>query len=65
MEGFPKTLYQSMALLKEKIIADLFIIVNFDEQTCMDHVTRKIQHETKNEELSESERSFRARDYLA
>lgn len=38
VEGFPKTLYQSMALVKGKIIPDLFIVVNYPEETCQQFI---------------------------
>lgn len=34
IEGFPKTLYQSMAIIKEKVIPDLLIVVNFPDKDC-------------------------------
>jgi adenylate kinase len=31
VEGYPKTAYQSMALIREGIIPDLFVLVNFSD----------------------------------
>lgn len=34
IEGFPKTIYQSMAIIKERVIPDLLIVVNYPEEEC-------------------------------
>jgi hypothetical protein len=34
IEGFPKTLYQSMAIIQEKILPDLLLVVNYSEDQC-------------------------------
>lgn len=45
IEGFPKTLYQSMAILQEKILPDLLLVVNYSEDQC--NTFLKYAHLTK------------------
>jgi len=66
VEGFPKTAYQSMALIREGIIPDLFMVVNFSEEQNAEFAKKKfgeVENETWSE-MSESERSVRGREYL-
>lgn len=67
IEGFPKTLYQSMAIVKQKIIPDLFIVVNYPEDSCKGFAKQKFSGLAKDQmqEFSESERTERGRDFLA
>jgi adenylate kinase len=67
IEGFPKTLYQSMAIVKEKIIPDLFIVVNYPEEQFKNFAKKKFSGQGRDQwqEFSESERTERGRDYLS
>lgn len=67
IEGFPKTLYQSMAIVKQKIVPDLFIVVNYPEESCKSFAKQKFSGIAKDQmhDFSESERSERGKDFLA
>lgn len=67
IEGFPKTLYQSMAIVKEKIIPDLFIVVNYPEDSCRAFAKQKLSGLARDhmQDYSESERTERGKEYLA
>jgi adenylate kinase len=66
IEGFPKTLYQSMAIVKAKVIPDLLVVVNYPESDCQTFLKRKFtEHDSEQwAELSESERKSRGKEYL-
>lgn len=70
VEGFPKTLYQSMAMVKGKIIPDLFIVVNFSDAQCEHFIKQKFSRSSAgNQEwadngISDSDRDSRGKDYL-
>lgn len=66
IEGFPKTLYQSMAMVKAKIVPDVLIVVNYPDENCLKFARQKFNTASNDhwQEFSESERSERGRDYL-
>jgi adenylate kinase len=67
VEGFPKTPYQSMALIRAGIIPDLFVLVNHTEEKCKEYARSKF-NESDNEfwaEVSETDRSERSLEYLS
>lgn len=65
VEGYPKTLYQSMALLKSGIIPDLFIVMNFSNERAKEYSKRKFSpNEYDSDPVSNSDRSVRGEDYL-
>ena len=67
VEGYPKTPYQSMALIKSGIIPDLFVVVNYEDEGCKDFAKKKF-NETDNEvwsEVSETDRGERSLEYLS
>lgn len=66
IEGFPKTLYQSMAMVKAKIIPDVLLVLNYPDDICLSLARQKFNGSSNDhwQEFSESERSEQARDYL-
>ena len=67
IEGFPKTIYQSMAMQRAGILPDLFLLVNYPNDHCEDFVRRKFSEQDYTEiwsDMSEPERSSRSKDYL-
>lgn len=67
IEGFPKTIYQSMAMQRAGILPDLFLLVNYPNDQCEDFVRGKFSEQDYSEiwsDMSETERSSRAKDYL-
>lgn len=67
VEGYPKTPYQSMALVRNGVIPDLFIIVNYGQEKCNSFARNKFSSGGDDTwtELSESDRSSRSLEYLA
>lgn len=66
IEGFPKTIYQSMAMQRAGILADMFLQVNYNQEDAEGYVRRKFcegDYEIWSD-MSESERSSRSKDYL-
>jgi len=67
IEGFPKTIYQSMAMQRAGILPDMFLLVNYPNEQCEDFVRRKfneLDHADIWSDMSETERSSRNKDYL-
>lgn len=67
IEGFPKTIYQSMAMQRAGIMPDMFLQVNYPNDQCEDFVRRKFSEQDYSEiwsDMSETERSSRSKDYL-
>lgn len=67
VEGYPKTPYQSMALVRNGVIPDLFIVVNYSQEGCQKFVRSKFSENGDDawNELSETDRSSRSLEYLA
>lgn len=76
VEGYPKTAYQSMALVRSGIIPDLFVLVNYSQKECENFSKHKFGA-VKNEEsrdlandelwgdITDSDRSQRSLEYLS
>lgn len=76
VEGYPKTAYQSMALVRSGIIPDLFVLVNYTQKECETFSKQKFgamkneeSRDLANDELwgdiTDSDRSQRSIEYLS
>ena len=43
IEGFPKTIYQSMAMQRTGILADMFLLVNHSQEQMENFVVKKFE----------------------